>query len=272
MNSDGRWHKRASRILFAGGPNNRIRLAVDEAVRPDGTTVSYPHVVAPDSVRVLAVRRGQVAVVSQQHYLHDAEITDLPGGMVEEAEKPVDAARRELAEETGIEAGWLYPLATVVTARAVTTEKAHLFLAHGCTQGPASLDAGEALRTQWRSWHELEQTDVMALLSGTPTVIADAASLAAIQRTAVLLRAVGGALPLADDDLPRAAWAAYTALTGLDPFADHRLGMVWLDLALGRTAQGQAILTALETAWGTEEFTAAWDLAAAQLAALAQTQ
>ncbi|MEU2607693.1 hypothetical protein [Streptomyces albus] len=48
MNSDGRWRKRGSRTLFAGGPDNRIRLAVDDAVRPDGATVAYPHVAAPD--------------------------------------------------------------------------------------------------------------------------------------------------------------------------------------------------------------------------------
>ncbi|MBK6012608.1 hypothetical protein [Streptomyces sp. MBT53] len=33
MGSDNRWQRRGSRVLFAGGPQGRIRLTVDEAVR-----------------------------------------------------------------------------------------------------------------------------------------------------------------------------------------------------------------------------------------------
>ncbi|MCX5555374.1 hypothetical protein [Streptomyces sp. NBC_00038] len=48
MGSDDRWQRRGSRVLFAGGPQGRIRLTVDEAVRPDGEAVAYPYVAAPD--------------------------------------------------------------------------------------------------------------------------------------------------------------------------------------------------------------------------------
>lgn len=46
--SSGRWIKQDSRVLFTGGPDDRIHLTVDHAVRPDGVTVAYPHVDAPD--------------------------------------------------------------------------------------------------------------------------------------------------------------------------------------------------------------------------------
>lgn len=272
VSGDGRWHRHDSRILFAGGPQGRIQLAVDEAVRPDGEPVEYPYVSAPDSVRVLAVHNGRIPTVSQHHYLHDVEITDLPGGLVDEGEEPADAARRELSEETGLEAAWLYPLGRVVTARAASTEQVHLFLAHGCTEGKTSPDAGEAVQTHWRTWHELEQADAMALLSGTSLAVADAASLAAIQRAGQLLQAVGGTLPSRDDDLPKAAWAAYTATTGLSPYAEPRLGMVWLDLALGRTAQGAKILAELEEAYASGEAEASWSQATHGLWTLAQEQ
>ncbi|MEU6353112.1 NUDIX hydrolase [Streptomyces sp. NPDC047072] len=270
MNTDGRWRKQDSQILFTGGPHNRIRLMVDQAVRPDGAAVAYPHVAAPDSVRVLAVYRGRVAMVTQHHYLHDVEITDLPGGLVDEDEEPADAARRELAEETGLQAAWLYSLGTVVTARAVSTERVHLFLAHGCVPGAASLDAGEAVRTKWRLWQEVDEASIGALQAAMSTALGDAASLAAVHRAGALLRAIGGEVPAVDVDLPRAAWAAYTVAGARDPLADERLSLMWLDLAIGRYAEGAAILSELEASYDGVNGEAAWTRAADRCSALAQ--
>lgn len=269
MSGDGRWHKHGSRVLHAGGPQDRIRLTVDEAVRPDGATVEYPHVAAPDSVRVLAVRRGQVAIVTQHHYLHGT-ITDLPGGLVDEGEEPADAARRELAEETGLQATWLVSLGAVATARATSTEQAHLYLAHGCTSGPTSQDAGESVRAHWCSWHELNAPDVTALQAVMPFPLGDAASLAAVQRNGVALRAVGGMLPARGDDLLASAWAAYTVAEMRDPIADDRLSLVWLDLAMGGFAEGAVILAELEAARGGPDSEQAWERAAQRFWSLAQ--
>lgn len=272
MSSDGRWHRHDSRILFTGGPQGRIRLTVDQAVRPDGSLVEYPHVVGPDSVRVLAVRRGQVALVSQHHYLHGT-ITDLPGGLVDKHEQPADAAGRELAEETGFQAAWFYPLGAVATARAVNTERVHLFLAHGCLPGSGSPDPGESIQRQWRSWHDLIYADAITLQGAVLPTLADAASLAATHRVATLMQSVGGALPSPDADLPRAAWAAYTvASAGGAHFADDRVTLVWLDLAVGRFAEGQAVLAELEAAYNGLDAEAAWAQAAQRLWFMAQQQ
>lgn len=270
MNSDARWRKRDSQVLFTGGPDDRIRLTVDQAVRPDGISLAYPHVAAPDSVRVLAVHHGQVAMVTQHHYLHGT-ITDLPGGLVDEGEQPADAARRELAEETGLQAAWLYPLGAVATARAVSTERAHLFLAHGCVPGVSSPDAGESLQMQWRSWYNLVEDDARTLQGDELPALADAASLAALHRVDTLMRASGDALPSPDDDLPNAVWAAYTvAAAGGAHFADSRVILVWLDLAVGRFVEGQALLAQLEVAYEGPDAEAAWAQAAHRLWFLAQ--
>ncbi|MFG3112834.1 NUDIX domain-containing protein [Streptomyces sp. NPDC048197] len=270
MRNGARWRRLESKILFTGGPKDRIRLAVDQAVRPDGAVVAYPHVAAPDSVRVLAVHHGRVPMVTQHHYLHNTEITDLPGGLIDKGEDPADAARRELAEETGLHASWVYPLGVVATARSASTETAHLFLAHGCVLGDTNLDAGEAVATKWCSWHELAEVDVMAVCGALPQALADAASLAAVQRTQAPMRAVGGALPEPHDDLPTAAYAAYTVTELRDPIVDERLTLVWLDLAVGRYPEGASILAELEGAYGGPDAERAWTRATERLWALAQ--
>ncbi|WP_043688121.1 NUDIX hydrolase [Streptomyces xylophagus] len=270
MGSEHRWRRISSETLYTGGPENGFRLTVDQARRPDGATVAYPHIVTPHSVRILAVHRGRIPLVTQHHYLHGTEITDLPGGIVNDGELPEAAARRELAEETGLTASWTHPLGVVATARAAATERVHLFLAHGCTPGLEHPDAGEAINTQWRTWGELAEVDITTVQHEFQH-LADAASLAAVQRTAALMRLVGGHhLPSSSDHLTASAWAAYTAVEGRDPWVDDQLGLVWLDLACGRFAEGAVIVADLAAARTSLDAETAWERAGQRLLSLAR--
>ncbi|MEY9840480.1 NUDIX hydrolase [Streptacidiphilus sp. EB103A] len=269
MANRGRWRRLDGKVLYSGGPHGRIHLAVDRAIRPDGVTVAYPHVTAPDSVRVVAVHRGLVPMVTQHHYLHDTEITDLPGGLVDEGESPVAAARRELAEETGLRAARLYPLGTVASARATSTETAHLFLAHDCTVGQADLDDGEAVETRWSTWNALADTDLMEQRHVLVPPLADGPSQAAVQQVGATMRAVGGPLPAPGAGLLTAAWAAFTVAALRDPIADEGLILVWLDLAIGRFTEGAEILNDLLAARQQPQGEQAWAVAAERLQALA---
>lgn len=71
------------------------------ALRPD---VSFEAAIlkCPDWVNVIALTPGQEVVLIEQ-YRHgiDRVTLEIPGGMVDEGEGPVEAAVRELLEETG---------------------------------------------------------------------------------------------------------------------------------------------------------------------------
>ncbi|GAA1288676.1 NUDIX hydrolase [Saccharothrix xinjiangensis] len=117
----------------------------DAVVRPDGGHDTYHHVVAPGSVTVLALDDDDHVVLTRQWiYTHGGTEWRLPGGGVDaEDANPEEAARRELAEETGLRAvNWLR-IGRVHGADSLSNHVDHVFLATGLSAGGAALGPGE---------------------------------------------------------------------------------------------------------------------------------
>jgi 8-oxo-dGTP pyrophosphatase MutT (NUDIX family) len=74
---------------------------------------------------------GEVVLVRQ--YRHGTrEVTlEIPGGIVDPGETPLQAAERELLEETGYGGGRLAPLGSVNPNPALFANRVHTFVAHG---------------------------------------------------------------------------------------------------------------------------------------------
>ncbi|GAA3839753.1 NUDIX hydrolase [Saccharothrix violaceirubra] len=117
----------------------------DAVVRPDGGHDTYVHVVAPGSVTVLALDdEDRVVLTRQWIYTHGGTQWRLPGGGVDPKDaSPVDAARRELAEETGLRAREWEPIGTIHGADSLSNHVDHIFLATGLSEGESALEAGE---------------------------------------------------------------------------------------------------------------------------------
>jgi 8-oxo-dGTP pyrophosphatase MutT (NUDIX family) len=89
----------------------------------------------PDWVNVIATTDQGDVVLIRQYRQGTREVTlEIPGGMVEPDEPPLQAARRELAEETGFTAGRWEQIGLVEPNPAFQTNRTYTFVARGASQ------------------------------------------------------------------------------------------------------------------------------------------
>lgn len=122
----------------------------DQVVRPDGK----PGVYGVVSARRLATgilpvwQDGSLTLVGQYRYPLNEYSWEIPEGGGDLGVKPLESAKRELREETGIEARtWEY-LGRIHTSNCFVDEVCHLFLAWDLTQGVAEPGPEEVLETR----------------------------------------------------------------------------------------------------------------------------
>lgn len=176
--ASGPWTRRSRRVAYE---NAWITIWHDEVTRPDGAPGVYGVVhFANLAAGVLVLDDAdRVLLVGQHRYALDAWSWEIPEGGVPAGETPLEGARRELIEETGVEAADWRELATVHLSNSVSDELAILFFATGLTHGIAAPEGTEALEVRWLPFEE-----VLAMaLDGR---ITDAMTVVAVERLALL--------------------------------------------------------------------------------------
>jgi 8-oxo-dGTP diphosphatase len=96
------------------------------------------HGLTAEIALAIVLRDGKVLVARRAAGRHLGGAWEFPGGKVEAGEEPEDAARRELHEEAGLEAGVLEPLIVFVHDYPDRRLRFHAFLARQATGEPRS--------------------------------------------------------------------------------------------------------------------------------------
>lgn len=151
----GPWRRRTRRAVYR---NPWLTLWHDEVDRPDGSpgiygVVHFEHL----AVGVVALdARHRVALVGQHRYTLDRLSWEIPEGGARRDEDPLEGARRELREETGVTARTWRLLGTCDISNSVTDEVAWLYLATDLDHGEQSLEASEGdLEVRWEPFEEV---------------------------------------------------------------------------------------------------------------------
>jgi ADP-ribose pyrophosphatase len=121
------WRKLDERLVY-----DRFRRVLSKRFElPDGNLADFEVFELLDSATVLALTASsEVVLVREFRPGPEAVLLELPGGVVEPGQAPVDAARAELREETGYE-GELLEVGTVLKDAYATNVK-HLFASTEC--------------------------------------------------------------------------------------------------------------------------------------------
>jgi ADP-ribose pyrophosphatase len=123
-----------SKTEFAG---KLINVRVDDVRMSDGQVVQREVVAHPGAVAILALDdEGNVVLVNQYRPAVNKRLDELPAGLLDVAgESGLDAAKRELAEETGLAAEQWDVLLDLHSSPGFSNEAVRIYLARGVDDG-----------------------------------------------------------------------------------------------------------------------------------------
>ena len=173
-------HTVESKTIFEG---KIVKLNLDQARLPNGTLASREVVYHPGGVAVLALDEDNtVTLVRQYRYPIGQELVELPAGKLDHGaeEDRLLGAKRELSEETGLEAEeWTY-LGYTLASPGFCNEALHMYLARGLSRSQQHPDEDEFLDVITMPFARL----VEQVMDGT---ITDAKTVATTLKVKVLL-------------------------------------------------------------------------------------
>jgi 8-oxo-dGTP pyrophosphatase MutT (NUDIX family) len=174
---NGPWLRRSRRTAYE---NPWITIWHDEVSRPDGSPGIYGLVHFANLAVGVVVLDGddRVLLVGQHRYALGELSWEIPEGGVPAGETPIEGMRRELREETGVEASEWLELVRLHLSNSVTDEAGVVYLARGLSHGTAQPEPTEQIEVRWVPFDE-------ALAMTADGRITDAMSLIGIQRVAL---------------------------------------------------------------------------------------
>ena len=164
------WQTLRSREVYE---NAWIKVREDAVIRPDGEPGIYGVVHFKNvAVGVLAVEDEFIYLVGQYRYPLEKYSWEIPEGGCPEGEDPLDAAKRELEEETGLSAANWEKMGEAHLSNSVSDEHAVWYLARGLTEGKHNPEGTEQLEVRRVTFEQAlkmaltgEITDALSLLA-----------------------------------------------------------------------------------------------------------
>jgi len=136
--------------------NKLFTIADEVALDDDGFEIHRNIIRHPGSAVMMAVdEQMRILLVRQFRLPAEQELWELPAGRLDDGETSLDAARRELREETGYQGGTWKKLVSFWPSPGYVAEKMDIFLVQNLTAGSQQLMDDERIKMQWFNHREV---------------------------------------------------------------------------------------------------------------------
>lgn len=139
----------------------------------DGSTKTFEQLKRPDTAQVIAVVGDKILMQIESQPHRKESFPSIPGGRVEEGEEALQAAKRELTEETGYASSeWV--LWRTISPMVKIEWTVFTYIARNCTPEKAvSPDAGEKMETRLVDFEEFMTVATEDPLFYSPEMVPD---------------------------------------------------------------------------------------------------
>jgi len=150
-----------------------FRVTEDRAKDPkSGFQIKRSVVRHAGSAVMMAVDdRKRILLVRQYRLPAEKYLWELPAGRLDPGEKPLQAAKRELIEETGYRAKTWTKLASFFASPGYVQERMTIYLATDLTEGEATPMEDERIETRWFSAKEVAEMIQTGKIEDAKTMI-----------------------------------------------------------------------------------------------------
>jgi ADP-ribose pyrophosphatase len=125
-------------------------VSQDIAIDPEGFEIKRAIIQHTGSAVVMPVDdQGHILLVRQYRLPAAAYLWEIPAGRMDEGESPLQAAKRELREETGYTARQWKKLFSLYMSPGFLAEKMNIFVATALKAGPTEFMEDERIETKW---------------------------------------------------------------------------------------------------------------------------
>jgi 8-oxo-dGTP pyrophosphatase MutT (NUDIX family) len=166
------WKKLSSKVIY---DNPWMTVVEDRVINPSGGQNDYGHIrFKTRAVAIIPIDdAGNTWLVGQDRYTLGEYSWEVPMGGAPKGEDALAAAKRELKEETGLEAEHWTEILRLHTSNSITDEEGFAYVAKGLQRGETGFEETENIEVR-----KLPLTEAVAMAQNGE--ITDAISVAAL--------------------------------------------------------------------------------------------
>ncbi len=154
----GQWEKLSSKVLHK---NPFYSLVEDKVIKPDGSSGIYNVIEGINAVYIVALDEADnVYLIGQHRYTNNNYSIEVPCGHIDKGETPLQAAKRELTEETGLVATSWKSLGVIYPSNGIVCGQHHVFIARGLAETDDNDQAEEGITKTYK----VKFTEAMAMV------------------------------------------------------------------------------------------------------------